>query len=217
MTFPSGSMATSHFAPHHGLYVFEFVVGATSDPTVTVKGPTGTQPFSNIHMGCFRVPESAQISIEAQFMSDAPFIVDVHARWFDYDSHEVLLKGPVDLLAGGFPCNDMVWNQVDLVRGGAEHSHWRPMFAFYESINDDGTRNPLAEGTSILIDCLYGPDNGEPVASQPYLDGDQPGARWEGDPHISTSVFGDGPDGTNAEPPVAQVVITPVLPEVIVL
>lgn len=67
------------------------------------------------------------------------------------------------------------------------------------------------DGTEILIDCIYVPENGLSVADQPYLDGDQSYGIWEGEPHASTSLLGVKVPGPDAFDP------TVVLPDSLII
>jgi hypothetical protein len=67
-------------------------------------------------------------------------------------------------------------------------THWRPVFLFSETDPVEVT-TPLGGGTKVYMDCKFVPDNGKRVSGG-YLDGDQPGGRWEGIPHASPSIYG---------------------------
>lgn len=74
-------------------------------------------------------------------------------------------------------------------------THWSldlVLTRYHPSVSSE----PPLDGTVLYVDCTYIPDNGMNLEGQPYLDGDQPGAIWEGTPHDATSTYSETPVDT---------------------
>lgn len=184
---------------HHGTKVHRYVpdVGAT-ETTLLLHGPSGTQPFSDVHLGAFKVAPSPNpsgsrtISMQMQITATEPCWVRLSARWYSVTEGGVLnAAGEEALIPDLVLDGDQTrWTEIEIFRTvpAPEISHWRPFLRLYGTDPKiDGL--PLAAPAEVWLDCLYVPDNGRSLEGQEYIDGDQPGYIWEGDPHDSSSVL----------------------------
>jgi hypothetical protein len=158
---------------------------------VIIRGPQTPE-----HLGAFRIAPTRTLSAQVQMGSDTEVWAQAEAHYFFDDGtgtlQPTLQVDPIGppLLLGSPP---MQWREQNLfTETTAVATHW--LLAFRLTPNDPridrDTRLP--EGTQVAFDCAYVPDNGLDLLDneQPYLDGDQPGAMWEGEPHNSPSIYG---------------------------
>lgn len=217
--FPAGTFHAEQFAPHHGTFVYEvslsgslpefFEDGEEQGPVgFMVKGPTGDQTHADEHCGAFKVPETRVVSVQTQIQTTEELFVDVYVLPYDRHQRQALIPGSAELVAEFAPGSPFEWHQIDWT-GEVTSTHWRPAFIFWAVDTPDPVKVMPVAGLSVLVDCLYVPENGLSVADEPYLDGDQIGGMWEGPRYLSTSIWDPG----GPKPPIQYVV----MPEAIVL
>lgn len=122
----------------------------------------------------------------------------VSVEWFkESGANQVLIStdpmGPVSRFGGSTNWTEI--NRIIVRQKGM--THWRQVLEFYSTDPrlTDGVGAPLPANTDVFIDDMYVPDNGLTLPSdEPYLDGDQRGARWEGPAYRSPSVWVLKPD-----------------------
>lgn len=138
--------------------------------------------------------------------------VRISVEWFkQVGENQTLIStdpmGPVTRVGGSTNWTEI--NRIIIRQKGM--THWRQVFDFYSTDPrlTDGVGAPLPLNTDVFIEDMYVPDNGLTLLSdEPYLDGDQRGARWEGPAYRSSSVWVLKPD---------EMPNVVVLPEVIVI
>lgn len=190
---------------HHGSHVARFVAEPDADETsLMLRGQ---------QRDAYAVPpkplglKPPTVSVQAQLAAEDQKWCQVHAQWYRWDGTDLVALSR-DLISRGYEFGGVPeYTEVNVVAEADEDAtHWRPVFLF--SLTDPrDVVTPLPGGSEVYVDCEFVPDNGKRVIE--YLDGDQPGGRWEGEPMESSSVFADPSEDEQApEPePGAQIVI----------
>ena len=180
-----------------------------TNPPTSVRIPAPPlvdEPWAAPHHGRFKISDSGDrrgyVSFGGRFAADRICYVTIVAKWSylgvgevfaDNVAPETVAYGPslIGDPGGEFSYVSSVF--FDLPAPVAA-SHWEVEVRLHET--HPGTApepSGLVPGTRVRMDNIYVPDNGYPIADQPYLDGDQPYGVWEGPRAASTSVFGDKP------------------------
>jgi hypothetical protein len=167
-----------------------------------VPGPEGPEPWAAAHHGRFRVPDFGEnrghVSFGAKMSADGVYYVRIHARFSAWDEatadftlvgSDVLAYGPAVIgdTGGEFGYRATMFFQIEAPEGA---THWEPVVQMFEADPGSGSGSGLDPGAKVRIDNFYVPDNGYPISSEPYLDGDQTKAVWEGPRASSTSIYG---------------------------
>lgn len=172
-----------------------------SEPEHGVGGP-------DIHHGMFAIPMTREISFMGVVgWPTGPVWVTPYARFFSWDGTAGILKGEIALSAPRLLERGMDWSEYVVHSAVPDEfgaaSHWTLVFEFASEdprVTPSGQAYayPVPPDTKIRVDCAYVTDNGLDLIEheQPYLDGDQPGGRWDGVEHRSTSTWGPRPRNT---------------------
>lgn len=133
-------------------------------------------------------------TISAWFQCGTPAVtvyIQPFARYFTKDSDAPAVEIGSEQLGSILRVDPSAnWTERYIYAPAREGAtHWLldlKMFA------DAAMTQPLPGGTEVYFDCFMVPDNGLDMQAenQPYLDGDQPGAMWEGEDRNSTSIYG---------------------------
>lgn len=147
-------------------------------------------PDNNIHRTRFAIPQRRTVSAQVQVAIGNKADHWIHPwvifwTWNDGDwiqTDKVPVSRPVPL--------GSEWQQIAFVAQAPEGAtHWTPVLRYCDGDpRIDGYVMPQP-GAYFYYDCAFFPDNGEDVSAEPYLDGDQPGAIWEGPKGMSTSIY----------------------------
>lgn len=199
--------------PFRGSKYFLYTAGPGAiETSLLIRGPLGSQMYADRHLGNFLISPNRMVSIQFRIATVSKVVLDVYAQWlrianqsFVRESEDPLIR---DLVVE-FAEDPDVWTVVNAntTQVPTNVSHWRPRLVFSRLV--DGVKQPLTAGTPVALDSFYVPENGRPLAGQEYLDGDQPGGRWEGQPHNSPSVLGipDPVSGPNITVPESIVIV----------
>lgn len=181
--------------PHHGEHVALF----TADP-----GATETSVMLHgVDGGAFAVPPQppglrpATVSMQVQVASETEVWTQFFIQWYGWDGTNL---NALDLERVGrdyrsapeaSPSVEDQYTPVNVLANVPDDAtHWRPILLFSSTDPAAGDPTPLPGGTKVYLDCEFVPDNGRDVTHEPYLSGDEPGARWEGAFQQSPSVYG---------------------------
>lgn len=173
---------------------YQTEVTTTPNPEPAALIPRG--PDDEVHHGYFRInPEERSVSVQVQASSTDPLWLQTWVQYLNWDDSSGTFT-PSALHPVGAPklTQRNVWEPMSLFDdlGDIDATHW--MLQIRATTNDPRVDDtPPQPGQKFRADCVFAPDNGLSVADEPYLDGDQPGAMWEGEPHNSTSVYGTPP------------------------
>lgn len=169
-----------------------------------IPGPNGPDSGAGGHHGRFRVCDFGEhagfVSLGVKVSASLSCSVSLFARWSRWDEATgvfvdlgapTLAHGPSDVGddTGEFSLVSSIFLHVPALAGA---THWQPEVRLYavRPVDEEDAGTPLAPGDRVRFDNIFVPDNGYPINTRPYLDGDQTGAKWEGTPHASTSVYG---------------------------
>lgn len=167
---------------------------ALGNSAFTLRGPDNSP-----HHGAFLIPTNGpgahHISMQAKVQSKEP------GRWLRL-SAKYLRR---DDLLGSWEEGDIVpllpavsiapapeWTALVMSSDASTWpTHWQPVFEFFSEnpLQPKTYTVPLGADEQILVDNIFVTENGLP--EETYLDGDQPGAVWEGTPYNSTSRYAD--------------------------
>lgn len=177
---------------HHGTKAIHYKAGTPAAVNaIEVHGPgTPNQGDSAKHQGLFAIDQTTQ-SLSAQLQVASPTTniwVQPVARYYTIQGSSVTVGN--DRVAAAVPvAAGQAWTPINFMASSQPGAtHWLLVVRMYA---DAALSTPLPQNTEVYFDSLYVPDNGLDLVSnqQPYLDGDQPNAIWEGDPENSTSRY----------------------------
>lgn len=174
---------------------YQVEITITPDPDPAALTPRG--PDDDVHHGYFRIDRvNRSISAQAQVASLDPMWIQPWAQYLIWDDEtEAFVMGPSHPVGAPLRTAQNGWQQANIFEevGDDQVTHWALRLVATENDPRTGDLTPPEPGQEFYADCIFAPDNGLPVAEEPYLDGDQPGAMWEGPKHDSTSVYGTPP------------------------